>query len=303
MTAEQLEKLRAPLISLSLGIIAGLVIIGLRSAGFLQFVELANYDIYLRLKEQQNISEPRVVLIQTVEEDIQKLAEWPLTDQSLLKTFEGLLIHNPRAIGVDLYRDIPIAPGSDKLNELLTNEKRIIIIEKFGKDSSKRVAGPEVLRGTEQIGFSDVTVDDDGVVRRGLLFLDDGENFSVSFALRLSLLYLASEGISPQPGDPNPEHIRLGPVTITPFEKSDGAYIDADARGYQYMLDFMGGSNRFQTYSLLDVLEGKLDPDLIKDSVVIVGVNAESVKDEFLTPYDRFSKRAASLSEGNIPRE
>jgi len=291
MNTEQLEKLRAPLISLSLGIIAGLVIIGLRSAGFLQFVELANYDIYLRLKEQQNTSEPRVVLIQTVEEDIQKLAEWPLTDQSLLKTFEGLLIHNPRAIGVDLYRDIPIAPGSDKLNELLTNEKRIIIIEKFGKDSSKRVAGPEVLRGTEQIGFSDVTVDDDGVVRRGLLFLDDGENFSVSFALRLSLLYLASEGISPQPGDPNPEHIRLGPVTITPFEKSDGAYIDADARGYQYMLDFMGGSNRFQTYSLLDVLEGKLDPDLIKDSVVIVGVNAESVKDEFLTPYDRFSKR------------
>ena len=109
-------------------------------------------------------------------------------------------------------------------------------------------------------------------------------------------MYLAHEDISPQAGDPNPEHIRLGQVTITPFEKSDGAYTDADARGYQYLLDFMGGSNRFQTYSLLDVLEGKLKPELIKDSVVIVGVNAESVKDEFLTPYDRFSQRGQYTS-------
>ena len=76
-------------------------------------------------------------------------------------------------------------------------------------------------------------MDDDGVVRRGLLFLDDGENFSISFSLRLALLYLADEGITPQAGEPNPEHIRLGPVTFTPFEKSDAVYINADARGYQ----------------------------------------------------------------------
>ena len=87
LNAEQLEKLRAPLISLSLGIIAGLVIIGLRSAGYLQFVELANYDIYLRMKEQITIAEPRIVLIQTVEEDIQKLAEWPISDQNMFKMF------------------------------------------------------------------------------------------------------------------------------------------------------------------------------------------------------------------------
>jgi adenylate cyclase len=289
MNTEQFEKIRAPLIGLILGVAASLIIIGLRSAGYLQFVELANYDIYLRMKEQVNIADPRIVLIQTVEEDIQKLAEWPISDQNMFNMFDKLLIHNPRAIGVDLYRDIPIPPGTDNLNELLVSEKRIIIIEKFGEDSSKRVAGPEILRGTEQIGFSDVTVDNDGVVRRGLLFLDDGENFSVSFALRLSLLYLAKEGISPQPGEPNPEHIRLGNVTIPPFSQNDGAYTDVDDRGYQYLLDFMGGKDRFKTYSLSDVLEEKVDPALIKDSVVIVGVNAESVKDEFLTPYDRFA--------------
>ena len=192
MLAARLEKLRAPtLVSVALGVVASLVVIGLRSAGFFQFVELASYDIYLRLKERHSVPEPRVVLIQTVEEDIQKLAEWPLSDRRMVEVLQRLLAYEPSAIGVDLYRDIPVPPGTDDLTALLASDKRVVVIEKFAADSSKRVAGPAVLRGTEQIGFSDVTVDDDGVVRRGLLFLDDGENFSVSLALRLALAYLA----------------------------------------------------------------------------------------------------------------
>ncbi|MCK4706944.1 MAG: adenylate/guanylate cyclase domain-containing protein, partial [Gammaproteobacteria bacterium] len=80
MITDKLEQLRAPLVGLALGIVASLVVIGLRGTGILQFVELANYDIYLRLKEQQTVIEPRVILVQTVETDIQKLGEWPLTD-------------------------------------------------------------------------------------------------------------------------------------------------------------------------------------------------------------------------------
>ena len=297
MIAEQLERLRSPVVvSLALGLIASVLIIGLRSLGFFQFVELATYDIYLRLKEQQSVPEPRVVLVQTVETDIQRLGEWPLTDSRMAETLKKLLAHEPRAIGVDLYRDIPVAPGTDELNSLLTSEKRIFIIEKFGTDESNHVSGPAVLQGTEQIGFADVPVDDDGVVRRGLLFLDDGENFSVSLALRLAMSYLAEEGITPQAGIPNPEHIRLGEVTFAPFARNDAFYVDADDAGYQYVLDFKGGASRFKTYSLSDVLQGRVDPNVIKDNVVIFGVNAESVKDEFLTPYDRFAERGQATA-------
>ena len=297
MIAEQLERLRSPVVvSLALGLVASVLIIGLRSLGFFQFVELATYDIYLRLKEQQSVPEPRVVLVQTVETDIQRLGEWPLTDSRMAETLKKLLVHEPRAIGVDLYRDIPVAPGTDELNSLLTSDKRIFIIEKFGTDESKHVSGPAVLQGTEQIGFADVPVDDDGVVRRGLLFLDDGENFSVSLALRLAMSYLAEEGITPQAGIPNPEHIRLGEVTFAPFARNDAFYVDADDAGYQYVLDFKGGASRFKTYSLSDVLQGRVDPNVIKDNVVIFGVNAESVKDEFLTPYDRFAERGQATA-------
>ena len=44
------------------------------------------------------------------------------------------------------------------------------------------------------------------------------------------------------------------------------------------------------------MLEGRVEPDLIRGNVVIVGVNAESVKDEFLTPYDRFTRRGQATA-------
>jgi adenylate cyclase len=166
----------------------------------------------------------------------------------MAQVLEKLLAYDPRAIGVDLYRDIPVPPGSDELNRLLIGDKRVFVIEKFDADSSKRVQGPPVLQGTEQIGFADVAVDDDGVVRRGLLFLDDGEDFSVSLSLRLALAYLAEEGVRPQPGEPDPSHMRLGSVTLQPFEPNDGGFVGADASGYQYLLDFRGGgAGRFKT--------------------------------------------------------
>jgi len=295
--AKWLEKLRTPTaISLALGLVASLLVIGLRSAGLLQFVELATYDVYLRAKERTTVPEPRVVLVQAFEADIQKLAEWPLSDRNMNAVLEKLLAYEPRVVGVDLYRDIPVPPGHEDLVSLLKRDKRIVFIEKFGKDSSKRVAGPPALRGTDQIGFADITVDQDGVVRRGLLFLDDGKDVAVSLSLRLALAYLAEKGITPQPDKVEPSYLRLGSVTLKPLEANDGAYVHADAQGYQYLLDYRGGANRFKTYSISDVLEGRVDPRLIKDNVVIVGVNAESVKDEFLTPFDRFTRHGQTTA-------
>jgi adenylate cyclase len=117
--------------------------------------------------------------------------------------------------------------------------------------------------------------------------MDDGKETVYSFSLRQALLYLQAEGIAPQPGPSNPELMRLGQTTFRPFEGNDGAYVGADAGGYQLLLDFKGFRAPLQSFTLTQLLSGEIPPAAIKDRVVLVGVNAESVKDFFYTPHSR----------------
>ena len=168
MKREWLARFRSPtMVSLGLGILACLVVVGLRSAGYLQFLELTSYDGYLRVRERHTVPEPRLVLVQIVEKDIQRIKQWPPSDDRLADLLEAILGYHPRVIGLDLYRDFAVPPGTKRLDALLVDNPSIFCIEKFGgAGGGSRVLGPPVLRGTDRIGFSDVTVDSDGVVRR-----------------------------------------------------------------------------------------------------------------------------------------
>ncbi len=137
-----------------------------------------------------------------------------------------------------------------------------------------------------------------GIVRRGLLFLDDGVNVFYSFALRLVLPYLQDRDIVPEPDPDIGFHIRLGARTIRPFETNDGGYVNADARGYQFLLDFHGAPQPFPSYTFTDLLSGKIDPDAIRDKIVILGVSViDGHKDFFFSPYS-FDQRSEQRMAG-----
>ena len=285
---QALKSLRSPPVtSVLIGILISLGIIGLRSFGILESLELAAYDLCIRLRPDVSGPDPRIVLISVTEDDIRKQGRWPLTDETLAQALEILSQSQPRAIGVDIYRDIPVPPGHDRLNSILTKNRRIIATTKFADDPASVIPPPPVLKNTDQVGFNDIPIDPDGIVRRGLLMMDDGERTLYSFSLRQALLYLQAEGITPQPDPSNPEYLRLGKTTLRPFESNDGAYVGADARGYQILLDFKGLRAPLQSFSLTALLSGQVDPALIKDKIVLIGVNTESVKDFFYTPHSR----------------
>ena len=170
---------------------------------------------------------------------------------------------------------------------MLAAEQRVIAVMKFAEGGSSGVRPPRVLQDTERVGFSDILVDPGGVVRRGLLFLDDGATVSYSFPLRLALLYLQAHDVVPQADPRDPSHLRLGRVTIPPLESDDGGYVDADARGYQFLLDFKGARRPFRSVDLASLLAGSFDPGLFRDRIVLIGVVAESIEDDFYTPFSR----------------
>lgn len=293
-----LNVFRTPLVvSIATGILCASVILGLRATGRLQSLELTLYDWLLQSRPIPAAPHSRITLIAISEEDIRQQGRWPITDATLAQALRQLLAHRPRAIGVDLYRDIEIPPGQEALKALLLQQPQIIMMTQLGGESVARVPPPRVLEGSEQVGFNDILLDPDGLVRRALLFQDDGEQVAYAFGLRLALRYLAAEGIAPQPDPSNPELLRLGPTTLRAFGSSDGGYVNADAAGYQILLDFGGAGTPLRVFSLADLLAGRVDPQTIKDRIVLIGMTAESVPDRFHIPV-RFGFRGRDMLPG-----
>lgn len=280
--------LRSPLTA---GLVASALVfaalMALRITGNLEYLELAAYDWQIRMRPPASDVTPRIVIVHVTENDISKLKEWPLSDAILAHSLAKLARYGPRAIIVDIYRDVPVPPGYEQLEEVLGRYKQIIGAMKFPSPGTPGVAPPDALKGTEQVGFADIPVDSGGIVRRALLILDDGKTVAYSMDLRAVLLYLHAAGIAVQ-GDPeNPEHIRFGSTTFRPFESNDGGYVGADAGGYQFLIDYRDRKGVFSVLTLDQLLEGFFDPAILKDKVILMGVAAESVKDFFYTPYSR----------------
>lgn len=277
-----------------------LIIIALRTIRGLEFLELAAYDHYLCRQPKVCSPNPPVALITISEADIQKQGCWPLPDGTIAELLKTLLNYQPRAIGLDIYRDIPVPPGSEQLADIFSGHDNIVTVNKIGDETSLGVSSPYMVNSTNLVGFNDILVDRGGVVRRGLLFLDDGETSFYSFALLLAMLYLEEEDILPQAGLSNPQHLRLGKTTFVPFKSHDGGYIKADDRGYQFLLDYKNKLGAFQNFSLTHVLSGQLSPNPFQDKIVIIGVTAESLKDFFFTPLSKNSESINKMSGAEL---
>ena len=92
------------------------IIIGLRVAGSLEFLELAAYDWLVRVQPGVSRTDSRIIIIGISERDIRSQGRWPLTDVTLAEALAILARHKPRAIGVDIFRDISVPPGREELD-------------------------------------------------------------------------------------------------------------------------------------------------------------------------------------------
>jgi adenylate cyclase len=260
-------------------------VLALASAGLLEPLELALYDHYLRRVQPAPAEPSRLLLVEIDEQDIRLQGHWPISDRTLADALRALQAGGPEAIGLDLYRDLPVAPGVDAFARVLREEPRIVAVRKFGALDAEGIAGPEALEGSGRTGFNDLLLDRDGVVRRALLYQDDGSGeVEPSFALVLALRALAGSGVRAEPDARRPEWLRLGATTLRPLAARDGGYARLDDSGYQLLLDHARAPRGFESVSLRALLSGELGPERLRGRVVILGSNAKSLPDSFRAP-------------------
>ncbi|WP_317111053.1 CHASE2 domain-containing protein [Chroococcidiopsis sp. SAG 2025] len=261
----------APVVSLS--------ILAARALGWMQPLELAALDLSFQLRPSA-MTDERIAIVGATERDIENLGGWPTNDWILAAAIEKIKAQHPRVIGLDIYRNRSIAPGSQKLVRILRSTPNLIGVEKV---VSPTIPPSATLKSLNQSSSSDVALDADGVLRRAILFPIPGQNIQ-SLGLAVALIYLHSRGVAPQMVEDGA--LRLGATTFKPFESGDGGYVNADAGGYQILLDFRG-VGRFKTVSLTDVLHDRVDKNFFRDRIVLIGGIAPSLNDAFFTPKSR----------------
>lgn len=267
-------------------------LLGVRQFGGLQPLELASYDLMMRLRPDR-AADPRLLIVAITESDIKAQKRWPLSDSTIALALQKLQRFQPSSIGLDVYRDLPQPPGTTALAAQL-RQPNVITITKV-QDADDLGVEPPPGVPDDRVGFNDIASDPDGVIRRGLLFVDTDTTTLYSFSLRLAIAYLRQQGISPQPGLLNPSNLRLGNTELIPWESTSGQYQTVDAKGYQLLLNYRSRTHLSRQVTLKQVLGDAIDPSWVKGKVVLVGTTAQSAKDRFLTPYSTAEQQTALM--------
>ncbi len=253
----------------------------------------------LRMRPDEK-PDSRLLVVGITEADIQKMKQWPISDRKIAEILQKLEKMQPAVIGLDVLRDVPLGDGRDELSKVLQKSDKIIgvcLVTDGNPDSPGSPPPPGISEN--RVGFADFGVDPGGILRRALLFMkppkiegnstvekhlcNDNSQVLASFNLQLALNYLQRQKIYPQLAPD--QSLWLGKTQFKKLESNDGGYSNADVRGYQILINYRSRRQLANQVRITDVLEGKVDPNLVKDKIVLIGYTTETVKDFFYTPY------------------
>jgi CHASE2 domain-containing sensor protein len=260
------------------------LLVGMRHSQLLQPWELSAYDQMLGTSHLFKPLDERLLLVTVTEDDIKREKSPYLADTTINKLLVKLDSYQPRVIGLNIPRS-----QQNNLGDGVANKNNIISICKFSSLDTAEIA-PAQNVAIDTVGFNNLMSDDsDRIVRRALLFADPDKKCSArfSFAAMLTINYLKKEGIKKSfPGN----DLVLGKIPLRRLDKTSGSYEKLDAGGAQIMINY-AHPNVARQVTLSEVLDSKINPNWVKDKLVIIGNAAPSIDRGLYTPYSALKKQ------------
>ncbi|OCQ97758.1 hypothetical protein BCD64_06580 [Nostoc sp. MBR 210] len=278
-------------------IIVGLLMGVVRPLGILQPSELMGFDRMMRSRPLEQ-PDPRLLVVTVTDDDLdyqnqkkmQKGGE-SLSDQALQEVLQKLNQHQPRVIGLDIFRDFSVNQKFPELAKQFQDNKRLIVT--CSVEGTK--APPEIpSEQNQRLGFSNIPEDSDEVIRRQFLGMTPSDQCYTdqSFSLRIALLYLETKNVSPIQQTPD-KTLQIGKVIFPTLVFDAGGYQlpRTEELGYQILLNYRKlkpDESIAQQISLKDILEDSQKdrlPSLVNDHIILIGTTAPNSRDFHKTPY------------------
>ena len=282
-------------------------VIAAQGVGLFKLSEWQTRDLFFSLRSQSESKSDlaqKIVVVTIDEKDIQSVGEWPIPDDSLADLLDKVSKQKPRAIGLDLYRDLPEGEGYEQLVKVFQTTPNLFGIEKIIGEKVK--PSPE-LKKKGQVGLADLILDGDRHVRRALLTaVDESDNNAdkVGLGTLVALKYLEKEGIKLEAVNQEEKKYKLGKQIHVPLKIGEAGYKkEDDLGGYQILLNWYGSEQAFTRVKMRDIINEKIPKDMMRDSMVFIGSTASSTNDFFATPFSssRFNSSwfSSSLTTGD----
>lgn len=270
------------------------LVMGLRSLGILQSLEVHTFDKMMQLRGNEK-SDKRLLLVEVTKEDTDRLnSQYPLHDQTMLQLLKKLNENKPKAIGINIYRDVPEGIGrADLIKYLQQKQNQHIFPVCFHSTNKENSIKPPKGISENQVGFIDVTEDSDGVFRRHLLSLTRNKlscNADYSLSFQLAYSYLKQKGYLLK--FPSEDIWQIGNVKFKILKSNPGFYQDKNRlNGHQILLNYRSYNSIAdiaKSVTLTEVINNEVPPDWIKDKIIVIGVTDERLyTNELNEPYEQ----------------
>lgn len=298
-----------------------LLLITLRLLGLSSPLEFLAFDRFLAFlyASKQEAESSRITLINLDQDFIDSLTEETgdsfdsgnIPETSLRELLQKLIQHRPAVVGLDIVSDRISPTEEQQLAQIINQNAAIVTVEKVLDPTVPPLSNLSTDAHRKQIAANDFPADKDGTVRRAFLgFSTQKKEFRPSLSLRLADIYLENQhDIEIKNGLKDPDTVRFNPRTkndsiepktiqstlleVPRLRTNSGAYRREDnIYELQTLLNFRRRPEAFPVISANSVLEGKVEPALVRDRILIIGITAPSLASYSLTPLEisQFSK-------------
>lgn len=246
----------------------------------------AVYDAYVGGWEY--MPDARLLIVAIDDNSLQQLGQWPWPRGTHARLLDRLTDAGAERVVLDLVLSEPDRQDSTQDAELAAAIRRnghVVLPVLAAPASGPRMAEellpiPLIAANAASLGHTDIEVDGDGVARG--LYLTAGIGAPHWPALGLAL----ADTQGPLPGLHDEQ-----PTVASPYQWRRDHYV---------RVRYAGPPERFPQVSYADVLDGDVDPALLRGRLVLVGMTASGVATRLLTPTTRERWMSGSEYQANV---
>ncbi|MBE9546976.1 MAG: adenylate/guanylate cyclase domain-containing protein [Proteobacteria bacterium] len=299
-------------LKISLSIIFIAILLYFMNVPFLRFMELKTLDLRT-ISRGERAPGGEIVIAAIDEKSLAELGRWPWPRSTIAKLVDTLKGYGSKVVGFDIVfaepaktdailagsirqaenvtlgyffhtteEDIAHLSGEDieKAAENISGSKYQIVRFSRNPDESTLVRTCAVAANVEPLsdaaensGYFNYFPDSDGTIRWSPLVIKFGDSFYQPLSISVLLQYMDWPMVTLKMADFGVEGIRI-----------DGIDIPTNESG-KMLINYLGSPKTFSHYSITDIINGRLEPGLFKDRIVLVGATAIGIYDLRVTPF------------------